>query len=226
MKGDGSDSDRETCEGVAFAARLLAAAGLVTAFGHVSARRDGGFVITSTDPLGDARADRVVSVADDGTPLSNADSAPLEVAMHTAVYAARPDVGAICRTHSPALAAAGARGLAPAQAHGLGGLAGDVRLFAEPELVTDAAGGAALAAALGDADCLVIAANGGLATGPALGAACIAAYYLEERCAVALAGDPPVAGLGTGQRAARARWHPAERERAWRWLKWRFGADA
>lgn len=216
--------DREVRARVALAARLLAAAGLVTAFGHVSTRGAGGFVITSTDPLGSARTDQVVSVADDGTLLSNADSAPLEVAMHTAVYAARPDVGAICRTHSPALAAAGARGLAPVQAHGLGGLAGEVRLFPEPELVTDAVGGGALAEALDDADCLVIAANGGLTTGPDLPAACVAAYYLEERCSVAIAGGHPVAGLSSEQRLSRARWHPAERERAWRWLTWRFGS--
>ena len=49
MTGDGARPG-DVAAAVARASRLLAAAGLVGAFGHVSARSGDGFVITSTDP--------------------------------------------------------------------------------------------------------------------------------------------------------------------------------
>lgn len=213
-----------TAAEVASTARLLAAAGLVEAFGHVSARIDGdGFAITSTAPLGRATAAEVIACDPGGIPLGEGAGLPLETPLHAAIYAAREDVGAVCRTHSPAAVAAGAAGAVPPVSHGLGGLSGRVALSADPQLVTERERAAAAAAELGDADCLLIRANGAVATAPTLPAAAVRAWFLEERARVALAAGG--AALATADLEERARHYPAELERAWSWLRWRYGEE-
>lgn len=210
-----------TAAEVATVARLLAAAGLVEAFGHVSARLDGGgFAITSTAPLGAAAADEVIGCDDAGRPLGEGAGLPLETPLHAAIYAARDDVGAICRTHSPAAVAAGAAGEVPPVAHGLGGLSGRVALLPDPQLVTDGERAAAAAAALGAGDCLLVRGNGAVATGASLPEAAVRAWYLEERARVWRAGQLELPADALEQRS---RHYPAEAERAWSWLRWRFG---
>ena len=206
---------------VAEAARIISGAGLVEAFGHVSARAGDGFMITPTSPLGDVGEDDVLCVGPDGSTGSMSDCTPLEVPMHAAIYAARPDVGAICRTHSPAAVRAGVLGEVPPLLHGLGGLAGEIALCDRFNLVTDREAGEEIAAALGSADCLLIKGNGSVCTGESLADAVVRARYLEERCAV---GEVPAAGGGPGdvEIAARARWYERERVRAWAWMRWRY----
>jgi len=203
---------------VARAARLLAAAGLVEGFGHVSARSGATFVITSTRPLGTMGP---ADVAPPGAP-----GRPLETPLHAAIYRARPDVGAICRTHSPAAVAWGARGEAPPVVHGLGGLSGEIATGGGCDLVADDASGDAAARELGRADVLLPRANGAVCTGPDLPSACTRAWFLEERARVALAAGPAARPLDAAELSARARHYPTETARAWQWLAWRFpGAD-
>ncbi len=214
----GAAPDPRTADEVARIARMLAAAGLVEGFGHVSARVGEGFVITSTAPLG---AMRGVDVAPPGAP-----DRPLETPLHAAVYRARSDVGAICRTHSPAAVVWGARGSAPPLLHGLGGLSGRIALGADGDLVDTDAGGDAAAAALADADILLPRANGAICTGESLRVAIVRAWFLEERARVALDAGPTARPLDDDEQTARSRHFPMETARAWRWLAWRFpGAD-
>lgn len=218
---------------VAEAARLLARAGLVDAFGHVSARLpaggDGadaaaaGFLLTSTDPLATQteasihRLDASGAVAAEGA----AGGVPLEAALHAAVYAARPDVGAICRTHSRAAVVWGVRGTVPPLLHGLGGLAGAVAAWGgDADLVTTAAQGAAVADGLGAADCLLVQANGNVATGATLRQAAVRAWFLEERARVALEAGLEASPLTDLDH--RSRHFAAEEARAWRWLQEAF----
>ena len=220
-----------TLEAVASVARLLSRAGLVEAFGHVSARSGEGFAITSTSvPLGAAAAADVLSLegpaarpdaAREGVP----EGTPLEAPLHAAIYAARPDVGAICRTHSEAAVALGSRGEAPPVVHGLGGLSGELALADEPALVVEAGAAASVATALGAADCLLVRANGAVATAPDLERAAVRAWYLEERCRVWLRGEGRARALSEGELLERSRHWDAEAERAWRWLDWRFGSE-
>lgn len=203
---------------VARAARLLARAGLVEGFGHVSARTDGGFVITSTAPLAGMRPS---DVAPAGAP-----DRPLETPLHAAVYRARPDVAAICRTHSPAAVAWGARGQVPPVVHGLGGLSGTIAAGPDTDLVVDADAGDAAAAALGEADILLPRANGAVCTGESLRVALVRAWFLEERARVALDAGPSARPLDDDELRARSRHFPAETARAWQWLAVRYpGAD-
>jgi ribulose-5-phosphate 4-epimerase/fuculose-1-phosphate aldolase len=213
---------------VALAARVLAGAGLVEGFGHVSARTgaagDGdGFLLTSTDPLA-AQSEASIHLLDAaGAPLSAGEEGgvPLEAPLHAAIYAARPDVGAICRTHSRAAVAWGVRGAVPPLLHGLGGLAGAVATWGgDADLVTEATLAAAVAAGLGAADCLLVQGNGNVATGATVAQAVVHAWFLEERSQLALDAGPEGAPLTDLDR--RARHFAAEEARAWRWLQARF----
>lgn len=206
---------------VASTARLLAAAGLVEAFGHVSAR-DGAhrFTITATTPLGAAADDTVLGCDAAGEPVGSGAGLPLETPLHAAIYASRPDVGAIARVHGSAIVAAGARPEVPAVAHGLGGLSGRVASWTDPQLVIDGERAAAAAAALGPADCLLIRGNGAVVTAPDLARAAVRAWFLEERCRVYAAAGTELSAAELDERSAH---YPAETARAWAWLRWRFG---
>lgn len=205
-------------------ARMLSRMGLVEGFGHVSARdREGGFAITSTAPMATATAAQVL-VLDGAGQVREGDpgSCPLEAPLHSAIYSARTDVGAVCRTHSPHAAAWAARRSPPPLVHGLGGLAGDIAVHDDSDLVSDRRAGEDAARSLGGADCLLLAANGAACCGEDLPAAAVRAWYLEERSAMAdrAAGAEPLTAEAATRRA---RHHTAEAGRAWKWLQTRFG---
>ncbi len=223
---------------VAATARMLSAAGLVEAFGHVSARLpDGGFAITPTTPLLAVTPGDVVVVDADGVAPPGS-AAPLEVPLHAAIYLARPDVAAICRGHGRSMVAWGVGTTALPLLHGLGAIAGRrVRVHPDPRLVTTPAAGEAVASTMGTDDAVLLRANGGLAVGPTLGEAATRLWFTEERAAVALAvgaasgpagldapaGDPPVAD---DVWQARLDDTPAELRRAVAWFTTRFGDAA
>ncbi|MFA9400747.1 MAG: class II aldolase/adducin family protein, partial [Acidobacteriota bacterium] len=96
---DRGEPDRATAKDVARAARIIAGAGLIEAFGHVSARDGEGMLITATRPLATATAADVHRLGPGAQVPHGAEDLPLEAPMHAAVYAARPEVDAICRTH-------------------------------------------------------------------------------------------------------------------------------
>lgn len=203
---------------VAEVARLIARAGLVDAFGHVSARTGDGFLLTSTAPLRSQTEESIHQLGPEG---GAGDGIPLEAPLHAAIYAARPEVGAICRTHSSAAVVWGVRGAVPPLLHGLAGLAGTVAAWGDDgDLVTDAARGAAVAAGLGAADCLLLRANGNVATGATPRQAAVRAWFLEERARVALeAGVEAAPQIDFGRRS---RHFAAEEARAWSWLREAF----
>ncbi len=213
---------------VAEAARVIAGAGLVEAFGHVSARTSEGLILTSTRPLGGAGEADVFQLDSQGRPEGGGErpaDLPLEAPVHAAIYAARPDVNAICRTHSPAAVRAGARSTVPPLLHGLGGLAGTVKLCSRTDLVVDLEAGHEVAADLGDSDCLLIRANGAVATGGSLAEAVVRARYLEERCMVA-EGAANESGLDPAELSARSKSFEKESARAWAWMRWRYAGDS
>ncbi len=221
------DGDAPTRQDVIRVCRVLDGMGLVEGFGHVSARLpDGNVLITP------ARGLRLVAesellifnlrgelVAGAGTP------APLERWMHLAVYRARPDVNAICRTHSRYAAALGTADMPIQTAHGFGGMLGlRVSVHPERDLITDDAMGRAVAATLGEGAAVLLRGNGALVTGATLQQACVRAIYLEEAAFMQVAAG----GLGgtipftPEELARRARWYEAETARAWEYYTSRF----
>lgn len=216
-----SEAAPTTAVEVAEAARIISGAGLVEGFGHVSVRDGDGFLITATRPLGAATEGDVHRIDASGKAPEGAADVPLETPMHAAVYAARSDVNAICRTHSPAAVRAGAAGAVPPLVHGLAGLAGEVAISGRTDLVTDEAAGSEIAEDFGMADCLLIRGNGSIATGRSLGEAVVRARYLEERCLVG-EGLHEEDGWRADLLTPRARWFEKETTRAWAWLRWRY----
>ena len=101
---------------VAEAARVLSALGLVTAYGHVSARAGTAMLITPAADLATVTGSTLVEV-----PLTAAalpPGAPAEAWAHLALYRARSDAGAIARAQPPAAFAAAAAAAALLPLHG------------------------------------------------------------------------------------------------------------
>jgi HCOMODA/2-hydroxy-3-carboxy-muconic semialdehyde decarboxylase len=174
-------------EEVAAAAAVLAARGLVDAFGHVSARAGGEIVMTPPRPLGEIGAgDAVPRMALDGHDLPG--DVPKEAWIHRCVYARRPDVGGICRAQPPsALACAGA-GVAILALHGQGAFLGStVAVHDDARLVRDRARGEALAGTLGDGFGVVMRGNGAVTVGSSPGHAAARMYVLEASARLNLA---------------------------------------
>ncbi|MEV6493140.1 class II aldolase/adducin family protein [Actinoplanes sp. NPDC051633] len=176
-------------EAVAQAARVLARSGLVTAFGHVSARTADGFVITPAADLARAAPDRLIIVARDAAALPN--GAPAEAWAHLAVYRERPDVAAIARAQPPAAFAAAAPGktLFPlyGQASWLGAsvpVHDDARLLRTLALAERAAG------VLTEGEALLLRGNGGITTGDSPGLAVARMWLLEQACRAWIALTP------------------------------------
>jgi HCOMODA/2-hydroxy-3-carboxy-muconic semialdehyde decarboxylase len=163
------------------AAHTLAALGLVTAFGHVSARTEAGFVITPAADLAVIDQDALVAV-----PLAAAGlppRAPAEAWAHLALYRARPDVRAVARAQPPAAIAAAAPGISLRPLHGQGAwlgrtlpVYGDARLLRSPELA------AAAAATLPEGEAMLLRGNGAVTTGDSPGLAVARMWLVSAVC--------------------------------------------
>jgi ribulose-5-phosphate 4-epimerase/fuculose-1-phosphate aldolase len=174
---------------VAAAARVVAAHGLVDAFGHVSARLDvGGLAITPPVPLGGAGEGDAIVTVDAGEAGDLPAGAPKEAWIHLAIYARRPDVRGICRAQPPAVAATAAAGLEILALHGQGAFLGSpVAVHDHAALIRDRASGVAVAEALGDGDAVVLRGNGAVTVGRSPGEAAARMVVLEASARLNLA---------------------------------------
>ena len=208
---------------VAATARMLSAAGLVEAFGHVSARiNDGQFLITPTTPMLEAGAETIITVGPDGRVVDNpSGAAPLEIPLHAGVYRARPDVGAICRGHGPAMVAWGTSTDPVPLFHGLGAIAGEVvPVHPDLDLISTRESGDSAAATLSLHYGALLLANGGFAVGDDLLEAATRLWFLEERASVAIrarGSQPP-----QGDWEHRLTHTAIELKRAMAWFQARF----
>jgi HCOMODA/2-hydroxy-3-carboxy-muconic semialdehyde decarboxylase len=203
---DGPQEETGRREELAEAARVLSALGLVTAYGHVSARAGDVMLITPAADLATVTADGIVTVPlDTGAPTAGVPGAgapgpgipgtgtrgalpagaPAEAWAHLALYRARPDAGAIARAQPPsafaAAAAAGTTALPPlyGQAAWLGEA---VPVHDSAELLRSAelAGRAARSLPVGEA--LLLRGNGALTLGTAPGLAAARMWLLSAAC--------------------------------------------
>lgn len=168
---------------VADAARVMARRGLVTAFGHVSARAGDRMLITPAADLADVSAGDVLTVPIDAHALPP--GAPPESWLHLAVYRRRPDVAAIARGQPPSAFAVGALTSELAPVHGQAAWLGrrvpvhpGARLLRSLELAE------AAAASLDAADALVLRGNGAMAVGATPGVATARLHLVEVTCQV------------------------------------------
>ena len=167
-------------EDVIAAAHALAAAGLVTAFGHVSAREgEEGFVITPPKPLGSLEPDEAlleVSLAEDELP----EGVPGEAWVHWAIYKSRSDVEGICRAQPPISTAVASAGVPIRPLHGQGAFLGrEMPVYNDARLIRDRESGEKLAGRLGDAGGIIMRGNGAVTVGSSVGVAVARMWVLE-----------------------------------------------
>jgi ribulose-5-phosphate 4-epimerase/fuculose-1-phosphate aldolase len=208
---------------VAKTAKMLARAGLVEGFGHVSFRFGQGCLITSTMPLHDMDKDSIVKV-DPSIDFADHTNLPLETPLHIAIYESRTDVQAICRGHGNFMVVYGAMNTNELPAlHGLGLLAGkSVKVFEDVELITSFKLAEKVANALGDNYAMLLRGNGGFAVGKSLIEAAVRLYFLEERARVAVLAGTATEHIDWSKRLA---YTGAELKRACKWFESRFGQD-
>ena len=178
-------------EDLAAAARILAAQGVVDAFGHVSmrhpARKDRYLMARAMAPAL-VRPEDILEYDLDSNALNAGErSSFLERFIHGEIYKARPDVNAVVHSHSPSVVPFGLVDV-PMQAmfHNAAFLAAGAPVFdirekfgATDMLVGNAAKGVALAEIMGRRDVVLMRAHGSVACGPNLQAAVFRAVYTE-----------------------------------------------
>jgi ribulose-5-phosphate 4-epimerase/fuculose-1-phosphate aldolase len=167
---------------------------IVDAFGHVSARhpdRPDRFLMAQRKAPSLVVREDIREYNLDGE-LADADGSPsfLERYIHSAIYAARPDVQSVIHSHSPGVIAFGVVPSRPLRAicHtcgflGLGAPVFEIRDEVGPAsnlMITSQALGAALARALGDASYVLMRGHGSTAVGSNLPEAVYNAIYAES----------------------------------------------
>ena len=173
-------------EQVAWACRILALEGYADlTLGHVSARPEGDDIVQIKRKgvaLDEVDADDVIELDLARDEVRLAPDMHLEAVLHTEVYRARPDVGAVVHGHPPYLTAFAATGAT------LEMLTHDSVLFAEglavfeetPEMITEVAEGQAVAEALGDKRAVILRNHGVLVVGKTVPWAVLTALTLER----------------------------------------------
>jgi len=208
---------------VRLAARALARAGLVHAFGHCSVRLDAStFLVCAARPMG------LIEDVDSGTvvPVDGALPAGVlgEVRMHQQIYRRRLDVGAICRFMSPHVMALAAMGKTPRARHGFGAyFYPQPPMWQDPQLVRNDSSAQGVAETLGSAPAIVVGVNGAVTAATDMPRALALAWFLEDAARVELAvraaGGEAHASFADAEAARqRATWEGRIAERMWELL--------
>jgi HCOMODA/2-hydroxy-3-carboxy-muconic semialdehyde decarboxylase len=119
----------------------------------------------------------------------------LEVALHSEIYRARPNVGAIVRTHAKFGNVMSILGKPPRVVHGFGSFLGvEVPIFDQPTLIADAELAREVVAGLSDGHAILLRGNGSVVVGGTVPEATVKAIFLEDSCELQYlamcAGDP------------------------------------
>ncbi len=188
---------------VAEAANVLARLGLVTAYGHVSARAGEAMLITPAADLAEVTASQVIVVPLTAAPPLPA-GVPAEAWAHLALYRARPDAAAIARAQPVSGFAAAATATSLVPLHGQAAWLGEsipvhdsALLLRSPELAERAA------RTLAAGEALLLRGNGAITLGAAPGLAVARMWVLAAACEVYLAargasGSRETLGTGFG----------------------------
>lgn len=215
---------------VATANRLLYREGLATSSGHVSAldRDDGTVYVNPFDtPRGALRPADVVGVDLENEPVDPDAPRPVdEVEIHTALYRARDDLGAVVHVHPPIATLFGIAGVDLVPVHIRGSvLDGPVPVLDRPDKITDRADGEAMVAAMGESNQLLIRGHGAVVADRSVEHAVVRALVIEENARfqlwASMLGEPRAF---TAEEAARVRdqnWTDRSVEKRWAYYRWR-----
>lgn len=205
---------------VRVAARALARAGLVTAFGHCSLRLSPDeFLVCAARPMGLIASGEAGTLVRTKGPLP--DGVLGEVRMHQQIYQRRGDVQAICRFLSPQVMALAAMGCSPSARHGFSSyFYPRVPMWSDPALVRNDAAAAGVAETLGKTAAVVVGVNGAVTVGADIERAVSLAWFLEDSARVELAvraagGVDHVTFADPAAAEERATWNGRIAERMW-----------
>lgn len=174
---------------VALANRVVHAAGLVSAFGHVSARLPGqdAFLFPTRASPALSRADRLLVLDLDGNQLEGQGEPNTEFWIHARIYAARSDVGGVAHVHAPACVALGHIGQPLQILHNSACvLAEGVPLFERVGLIRSRELGDQVAATLAQSRAMLLRGHGANVADVDVRRAAVVACFLEEAADVQL----------------------------------------
>ncbi len=173
----------ELRDAVALANRIVHRMGLVTAFGHVSARIPGTdtFLLPTRASPALARADRLLVLNFDGHKLEGEGEPNTELWIHARIYAARPDVGAVAHVHSPACVALAQIGEPLRILHNAAAIFSDgVPLYERAGLIRSRQLGDEVATRLGTSRAMLLRGHGANVVDASVHSATVGACLLEE----------------------------------------------
>jgi HCOMODA/2-hydroxy-3-carboxy-muconic semialdehyde decarboxylase len=163
------------------AARVLSRLGLVTAFGHVSARAGASMLITPAADLATVTESTIVDVPLEASTLPRA--APAEAWAHLAIYRARTDAGSIARAQPASAVAAAATTTSLTPLHGQAAWLGEsIPVYDSAQLLRSAELAERAARSLPTGEALLLRGNGALTLGATPGAAVARMWLLSAAC--------------------------------------------
>lgn len=172
---------------VRLAARALARHNLVHAYGHVSARLDNdSFLVCAPKPMG------LIDKDEEGDVVPVAGELPIgvlgEVRCHQQIYAARGDIGGICRVFPRNVMTLSTFHKTPKARLGFGSyFFPEPPLWDDPLLLRSDEQAAEFAQTLGQARAIVMRGNGAVCVAPTVEESIVMAFYLEESATTELA---------------------------------------
>ena len=168
------------------AARALARAGLVHAYGHCSLRLDAGhFLVCAPKPMALITADDAGVVVPVDGPLP--DGVLGEVRIHQHIYRDRPEIGSVMRSMPQTVMSLSTARCTPQRRHGMGAyFPAPVPLWDDPQLIRSDEQAAGVARTLGDGNVVVMRGNGAVIAAPTLEKALVLTWYLEDAARVEL----------------------------------------
>jgi ribulose-5-phosphate 4-epimerase/fuculose-1-phosphate aldolase len=209
-----SDDLNELRQDLALGNRIMHRVGLVTAFGHVSARIPGrsAFLLPTRASPALARAERLLVLDFDGNLLHGEGTPNTEFWIHARIYAARPDVNAVAHVHPTACVVLGQLGQTLRVMHNTAAAFSDgVPVFERPGLIRSRELGDEVAATLGPHRGMLLRGHGANVTDANLRRVVVLACLLEEaadlqlRALAAVGGDASRITFFTPDEAARVR---------------------
>jgi HCOMODA/2-hydroxy-3-carboxy-muconic semialdehyde decarboxylase len=191
-------ADSKLVEDLIAANRILAAQGIVDAFGHVSVRHDkdpNRFLLSRSLAPELVTADDIIEYDLDSNAVNlNGRSQYSERYIHGEIYKARPDVMAVVHNHSPSVVPFGVSSVPIQAVYHMAAFVGqglpifDIREAAgmTEMLVNNSQRGSALARDLGDRPAVLMRGHGVAVVGPGLPFAVGRSIYLEINAAIQL----------------------------------------
>jgi L-fuculose-phosphate aldolase len=167
---------------LADAIRMLERAGIVDHSGHGSVRRNAAsfYINSAASPRGTLTIEDIVGVDLDGRLVEGSAKPPLEFHIHSEIYRARPDVGAVLHTHPRWSTFLTMTGISYQVVYAQGALLADIPLVDSPLSVSSRPMGERVASTLSSGAAVLLKSHGAVIVGSTMVECFARTAYLEE----------------------------------------------